>query len=86
MKLYKENRMDKSYELSWEEICNQFISSKFNVNVIEIGNSILSFIANKEGLNSTFSAFDVFLTNELNEARTAIDKIKNQINYYKLLQ
>lgn len=57
MKLWEENRLDKEYELSNEEVAKQFINSIYGKKPYEFGGvdmALITFISNKDGLNSSW--------------------------------
>lgn len=51
MKLWKENKVDKEWELSNKEIAEKFILSKYS-DYQYIGNALVDFISSSDGLNS----------------------------------
>ena len=77
MKLWKENLISQEYEKSPMDICEEFITSKFNKDVANLVSAFNLFIADRDGLNSTMESADqAELTTYL--YRNYMDKV----NYY----
>jgi hypothetical protein len=67
MKLWKSNRLDQEWEMTNEEIAQKFMESGYAKTCWEFGGlrmALVSFIASKDGLNSTW---------EWNEKRGSIE-------------
>lgn len=61
MKLWKENRTDQQWELSMEEIAEQFASSQYSPHVIKhwrLERCLRAFLTAPDGLNSVFDEED----------------------------
>ena len=52
MKLWKENRIDKEWELSNKEIADRFLRSKYSLRPFHTERALVDFITAKDGLNS----------------------------------
>jgi len=79
MKLRHHNLPSEEYELSYKEILDGFIASKYNNEVISPRFSLVSYLSSRNGLNSSFIQGDLEKLFYYLER----DVCKDQINFKK---
>ena len=77
MKLWKQNRLDKEFELPNSEIAKQFLASTFPKRYYSIRDALVYFITSPDGLNSSW---------EWDEKRGSVDGSKDMIKILEIIK